>query len=256
MRERSAVDSRNLRRQSATLAALTLIAMLTSACDEKGLRLGWFADPQPTPTPTVVAPVSTQPVSRTQPDPSETPGPVPTPTARPGDSDEPDRAPGPEPGNGNGNRNGDGAGNDDADETDEARIERLIALADKYRAHNGLASLSVNPILSMAAQDFAEELARAGELRAASESGANAGTRLLEAGVEWSEWGENLASGFDSAEDVMAAWTSSGAHRANLLHDGFTEVGVGFSKRKSTNSRKAQTYWVIEFAAPQRQENH
>lgn len=107
----------------------------------------------------------------------------------------------------------------------------------------------------MAAQDYAEELAKAGELSALSAAGTNAGARLSEAGIEWSEWGENLASGFDLPDDVMTAWVGSGPHRANLLHEGFTEVGFGFFKKKSTNSRKTETYWVVEFAAPQRQES-
>ncbi len=39
--------------------------------------------------------------------------------------------------------------------------------------------------------------------------------------------GENIAAGQQSAEEVMAAWMKSPGHRANILSENFTSVGVG-----------------------------
>lgn len=54
--------------------------------------------------------------------------------------------------------------------------------------------------------------------------------RLDAAGYdEWTRsftYGENIAFGYTSPADVMAAWMNSPGHRANILNPNFTEIGV------------------------------
>jgi len=56
------------------------------------------------------------------------------------------------------------------------------------------------------------------------------GSRMTAAGYTWNAAGENIAAGFSTPEDVMAAWMASPGHRANLLDENFVarEIGVGY----------------------------
>ena len=53
------------------------------------------------------------------------------------------------------------------------------------------------------------------------------GTRLREAGVNWGSYGENIAEGQKTPQDVMAAWMDSDGHRRNILDPAFTHLGIG-----------------------------
>jgi len=50
---------------------------------------------------------------------------------------------------------------------------------------------------------------------------------LRSAGYRYGVAGENLAMGFNKPEEVMAAWTKSQTHYANLIDSDFSQVGVG-----------------------------
>ena len=51
-------------------------------------------------------------------------------------------------------------------------------------------------------------------------------TFMHAAGYPYVTAAENLAKGFDSAIEVQEAWMHSQGHRANILNDRFTEMGV------------------------------
>lgn len=42
--------------------------------------------------------------------------------------------------------------------------------------------------------------------------------------------GENIAKGYDTAEDVTAAWMASEGHRANIMNASYTHLGVGYDQ--------------------------
>lgn len=54
-------------------------------------------------------------------------------------------------------------------------------------------------------------------------------------------YGENLAKGYQSAEDVMKAWMESPEHKDNILYPGFREIGIAVYKSGG------QWYWAQEF---------
>ena len=70
-------------------------------------------------------------------------------------------------------------------------------------------------------------------------------TRADDHGYVFYEVGENLAVGYTSPEDVMVAWMDSDGHRANILHDTYTEMGVA-----ARVALDGQIYWVQEFGDP------
>ncbi len=55
--------------------------------------------------------------------------------------------------------------------------------------------------------------------------------------------GENIAAGYYSPEDVMTGWMNSSGHRANILMDDFTTIGIGSVKYG------AARYWVQVFGS-------
>ncbi len=46
------------------------------------------------------------------------------------------------------------------------------------------------------------------------------------------ECGENIASGFSTAEEVLAAWLKSPGHRANILNPDFHYIAIGVESKK------------------------
>src|SRR5450755_1265510 len=52
---------------------------------------------------------------------------------------------------------------------------------------------------------------------------------------------ENIAYGYDSFSKTLGQWIDSSGHRANLLLNGATKVGVASAKSRKTG----QTYWAM-----------
>lgn len=102
----------------------------------------------------------------------------------------------------------------------------LVALANEDRADNGLHELTTNPVLEEAARLKAEHMAAHGYFAHVSPDGLDPWYWFYRAGYEFSEAGENLAVNFTDSDDVERAWMDSPGHRANILSDRFTEIGI------------------------------
>ena len=101
--------------------------------------------------------------------------------------------------------------------------------------------------LSKAAQGHADDMDDVGRyLRHESSDGRDLEARIDEAGYDWRSIRENVASGQQSARAVVKGWMKSPGHRANILSDDITEIGIGFSIDNETG----RTYWVQKFGAP------
>jgi len=55
------------------------------------------------------------------------------------------------------------------------------------------------------------------------------------------QYGENLAEGYSTADDVVNAWMASPSHRENILRSDFTTCAI------STTTVNGRTYWAQEF---------
>jgi uncharacterized protein YkwD len=55
--------------------------------------------------------------------------------------------------------------------------------------------------------------------------------------------GENLALGYKSPAEVVAAWMKSDGHRANLLSDNYSDIGVGITQSESGRYHWAQIFY-------------
>ncbi len=65
---------------------------------------------------------------------------------------------------------------------------------------------------------------------------------LLSYGITWTAWGENIASGQDTPEEVVNAWMNSSSHRDNILSPNFVFLGVGYYVDSS-----GTPYWTQMF---------
>ena len=124
--------------------------------------------------------------------------------------------------------------------------QEVIDLVNAERAAEGLSPLSSDATLATMAEDYACEMIEDEFFAHVNpDTGSTPVTRADEHGYVYDEVGENLAVGYDSPAEVMVAWMNSPGHRANILHDSYTEMGVGVRV-----ALDGQTYWVQEFGDP------
>ncbi|MFG3009695.1 CAP domain-containing protein [Streptomyces cinerochromogenes] len=115
----------------------------------------------------------------------------------------------------------------------------ILQLVNAERAKAGCQALTINPALTKAAQAHSEDMASHQNMSHTGSDGSNPGDRITAAGYTWSSYGENVAYGYSTAEQVMAGWMTSPGHRANILNCGFKEIGVGLAQPGS--------YWTQDF---------
>ena len=129
---------------------------------------------------------------------------------------------------------------------DDIRDE-AIRYTNKRRRKHGLDRLSGDILLHQAAQGHADEMDAVGRyLGHDSVDGRAPGDRIDEADYLWRAYRENVASGQPTAKQVVKAWMQSPGHRANILSDNVSEIGIGFA----IDDQSGSSYWVQKFAAP------
>lgn len=97
--------------------------------------------------------------------------------------------------------------------------------------------MTANSTLNTAAQRHSEDMASTGTMSHTGSDGSDPGERITRAGYTWSTYGENVAYGYSTPEQVMQGWMTSPGHKANILNCSFKEIGVGLSG----------TYWTQDF---------
>ncbi len=69
--------------------------------------------------------------------------------------------------------------------------------------------------------------------------GSNGGVRIQKAGYKWNTYGENIASGYKSENEVIKGWLESPGHCKNIMNKSFKEMGVA----------RVGNYWTQNFGA-------
>ncbi|MFF7886294.1 CAP domain-containing protein [Streptomyces sp. NPDC020794] len=118
-------------------------------------------------------------------------------------------------------------------------VARVLALVNSERGKVGCSPLTLNAKLSKAAQDHSADMASHQNMSHTGSDGSDPGQRITAAGYSWSAYGENVAFGYSTPEQVMAGWMSSAGHKRNILDCGFKEIGVGLAQPGS--------YWTQDF---------
>ncbi|HEX7154525.1 MAG TPA: CAP domain-containing protein [Thermoanaerobaculia bacterium] len=104
--------------------------------------------------------------------------------------------------------------------------EALVASMNRERAAHGLGPLRLNSKLSLAAEDRVDDMVAKRYFDHVSPDGINPFTWVEKRGYRYRAIGENLATGFNSADAVVGNWMRSPGHRQNILTKNFDEIGI------------------------------
>ncbi len=102
-----------------------------------------------------------------------------------------------------------------------------VDLTNQRRIAAGLPRVSIDPALTAAALQHAQDQASRGVMTHTGWDGSDPGQRIARNGGSFSTWGENVAAGYTSAASVVNAWMNSPGHRRNILGGSFTRIGIG-----------------------------
>jgi len=106
----------------------------------------------------------------------------------------------------------------------------LVDLTNSDRIQNSIELLKVNPLLVAAAQLKANDMAQNGYFAHTSPAGVTPWFWLEKVGYHYSGAGENLAVNYSDSSDIENAWMNSPDHRANILDNRFSEIGIATAK--------------------------
>ena len=130
---------------------------------------------------------------------------------------------------------------EDGDSSQGDYASQVVALVNAERAKYGLSALKVDSRVQQAAQVRAAETVQS--FSHTRPNGSSFSTALTEAGVSYTRSGENIAYGQSTPQQVVQAWMNSSGHRANILNESFTTIGVGYTVSGGT------AYWAQLFTA-------
>ena len=121
----------------------------------------------------------------------------------------------------------------------------FLDLINDYRRNNGASALSLNNNLGAAADYHSRDMAQKNYFKHTLKNGDTAEENIRRFGyTNYLAVGENIAAGFESANDAMKAWKSSPEHDRNMRSDRYTEIGIG---RASSKGSKYGWYWTTTF---------
>lgn len=132
--------------------------------------------------------------------------------------------------------------NNNTNTTVSSYEQKVVELVNVERQKAGLPELTLDSEISNVARIKSKDMADNNYFAHQSPTYGSAGDMLNQFGVKWSAWGENIASGQRTPENVVTAWMNSSGHRANILSPNFSRIGVGYV----TNSN-GTSYWTQMF---------
>lgn len=104
--------------------------------------------------------------------------------------------------------------------------DEVIRLTNEKRLANGVSPVTLNPLLSQAAQAKGADMLNKDYWAHVSPDGAQPWKFFKDFGYSYHYAGENLARDFSSPEAVVDAWIASKSHRDNLLSSKYNEIGI------------------------------
>lgn len=121
----------------------------------------------------------------------------------------------------------------------------FLDLINDYRRSKGAGALTLNKNLGAAADYHSRDMAKKNYFKHTLKNGDSAEQNIRRFGyTNYVAVGENIAAGYETANDVMKAWKSSSGHDRNMRSGRFTEIGIG---RAHSKGSKYGWYWTITF---------
>ncbi|MDX8046428.1 CAP domain-containing protein [Gracilibacillus sp. S3-1-1] len=106
--------------------------------------------------------------------------------------------------------------------------QQVVELTNEERQKHGLSDLQIDKELSKVARTKSEDMASRGYFSHNSPTYGSPFDMIQQSGINYRTAGENIAKGQRTPAQVVDAWMNSEGHRANILNENFTHIGVGY----------------------------
>lgn len=123
--------------------------------------------------------------------------------------------------------------------------QQVFELVNKERAQRGLPLLKLNAELSRVARIKSQDMIDKKYFAHNSPTYGSPFQMMQKFGLRFSAAGENIAYGQKTAADVMKTWMNSPGHKANILSEAYTNIGIGVAKMAN-----GTLYWTQMFMNP------
>ena len=138
-----------------------------------------------------------------------------------------------------------GAAGIEAEITQRVNALRAAGAVCGTTAYSAASALVWNSTLLVAAKGHSADMAQKNYFSHASQDGRTPGQRITAAGYIWSAYGENIAAGQTTVEQVMTGWINSPGHCQNLMSPNFRDIAVACVRNDAADYR---LYWTMDLA--------
>jgi uncharacterized protein YkwD len=121
----------------------------------------------------------------------------------------------------------------------------VLELVNDFRESRGRDPLGLDPRLNDAAENWSRQMGKHDAYQHSTPA------QVEKYGYDWSNWGENIAAGYQTPEEVVDGWIHSPGHRANILSRSFEETGIGYYEARPGDHATYETYWTQVFGTEQ-----
>ena len=121
--------------------------------------------------------------------------------------------------------------------------QRVLQLVNQQRAANGVGPLTLNNILKNVADKHNATQVDSRTMAHIGVGDGDPGARFRAEGF-FGAWGENVAVGQSTPEQVVSEWMNSPTHRANILNPNYHQVGISYN-----TTQDGYSFWSQEFGA-------
>lgn len=125
-------------------------------------------------------------------------------------------------------------------------VNQIASAINQERANAGLPALTINSILTNAAQAHATDMACSGRISHTGSDGSSAYSRILAFGYSPS-YSEEIIYGGGGPQAAMTWWMNDQIHRDAILNPKSTEMGVGYAYLANGSYGD---YFVVELGSP------
>jgi uncharacterized protein YkwD len=119
------------------------------------------------------------------------------------------------------------------------------SMISQYRQNNGLGSVEVDPALMKLAEQQSQAMASHNKLD--HDVKAPLPKRLNALGYPATLAVENVSAGYHTLAEAFSGWRDSPPHKANMLKNGVTKLGIAASYAPNT---KYKVFWTLILASP------
>jgi uncharacterized protein YkwD len=116
-------------------------------------------------------------------------------------------------------------------------------LINQQRELHGLPALAVNADLNSSAQSWSDEMVASNDFT----HGTQLAQRVSATGYDWQEAGENIATGYLTPRDAVAAWMASPDHCQNVLDPDYRDMGTGMNTNPVASAASGPATWTQDF---------